>query len=613
MSERRRPTLVLGSSRGGARALRRKLVLLGLREWIALVPDYRSIVRMEAALQGTAARRPVSADLHEAAEALRGPFLELTARFAARYDSLAWWASSIGERCTNGSDLFLHCCYVWIAARLLDGPDACIVCDHWAVRGAVARLARARGYRVCRVAWRLPALRETPAWPVAALVAKAGLVALRWLAVRVARHRERTGRDRAWPDVLVSTWLDPASVDANGRLRDRFFPGLISYYGSQGLAAGTILPVPEGFAAFWRTVRRLRRDDAHILPEAWLRLRDVVFPIRLWLQQRRFRFGGAGLGGLDMSGLFAAAHWLEPISFAASLQYPLMRRLAESGIRPQLVVLGFENMVSDKMTILSLRRFMPGTQVFGFCHNPLKRNVLSWYTHRHEVPFAPLPDRVICNGPVYRDILIGAHYPADRVVVGAALRYAYLHDPREPAGETTPGGVPPRVLVVLTLKPDATLEVVEKTITALRRLRNLRVFVKPHPFGLQFAEPLVAALAGRVEVLDGTMEAALAAADVVVCAASGAVLEAVLARKHVIRIASEAQLDMDPLAWFPEFEQPVATSDDLVRRVQRALRECAAGTPPPTLPRLPSLFAAPTEEAMAAFLPVGRRADVEVA
>ena len=195
---------------------------------------------------------------------------------------------------------------------------------------------------------------------------------------------------------------------------------------------------------------------------------------------------------------------------------------------------------------------MPRTLVYGFCHNPLKRNVLPWYTDRHERDIAPLPDRIVCNGVRYRDILVREGYAPERVVVGAALRYAYLHRGGAVPSARAPSSVggAPRVLLVLTTKRDGTAEVIDKFVAALAVISNAAVIVKPHPFARELADGVVAALGARVRVVDGTMEEALAESDVVVCAASGAVLEAALAGKRVVRISPESQLDMDPLAWF---------------------------------------------------------------
>jgi len=590
--------------------LRAALSALGVSECVGLMPDYGAIERLEADLRGVASRRPINADLRVAADDLRRPFVELTALFGRKYGSLAWWASGIAERNTNGSDLFLHCCYLLLAQRYLDeGKSLGIVCSAPALRRLIVELARARGYRVCQIGRRVPRLRETVLWPIAALVWKTVYVLLRWLAVRLVRGRVvRHRRGAINPDVLLSTRVDRACLDGSGSLRDRYLPGLGQFYASRGLSSATVFAILEDLRVFWSMIRHVPKTADCILLEDHLRFADLAFPARMWARQRAFRFQGAILRGLDVSRLFDAANRTESLSVIATLHYPLMRRLAADGIHPRLVVLPFENMVFDKLTILGVHRFMPGTEVYGFCHNPLKRNVLPWYTDVRERDIAPLPDRVVCNGPRYREILLREGYAPERVVIGAALRYAYLHrgGAQAQGSGPRPDGAPPSILLVLTTKRDGTSEVIDKFVSAVGALPDAVVLVKPHPFARELAGGVLSALGGRARVVDGTMEEVLAASDIVVCAASGAILEAVLAGKRVIRVSPESQLDMDPLAWFAEFDPPVSTPEELARRLQEA---CAAvGTPSRARPgdALSSFFAPPTEEHMAAFLPTTR-------
>jgi hypothetical protein len=620
------PTLVLATTRLSASRLRALLPAVGISEWVALIPDYDVLTGLERRLRGIAARRRIAGDLRVAAETLRRPFLSLTATFGKTYDSTAWWAASVAERNTNGSDLFLHCCYLYLARRLLDGGgDLCIICDAPALRRSIADNARMRGYRVRGVGWPIPPLRETPVRPVAALAWKTASMMLRFLAVRLARRvPSRSGAGggavrgggEAGPDVLLTTWVDRGSLDGSGLVHDRYLPGLAGFYASRGLSAATVLTILEDLSTFRDMIRRLRRSPDAILLEDHLRLSDLFFPFLLWRRQRAFHFEGAVLADLDVSRLFESAHRTEPLSVMASLRYPLMRRLALDGIHPRLIVLPFENMVADRLTILGARRFMPDAEVYGFCHNPLKRNVLAWYTDPHERDVAPLPHRVIANGSRYRDILIRATYPSERVVTGAALRYAYLHGappgvrsqgpaqfqtvPRQHERGPQPPGRSPRVLLVLTTKRDGTSEVIDKFVEALAGIDDAAIFVKPHPLARDFGREAVATLGRRAQIVDGTMAEALAQSDVVVCAASGAALESALAGKPVIRVSPESQLDMDPLAWFEEFDPPASTPGEL--RVQLTDALSRIGTPRP--PRAFSdFFAPPTEVHMEAFLP----------
>lgn len=561
-----------------------------------LVPDYATLTALDSALEGVASRQRIRKELDACVARLRRPFFELTAALAERHESLAWWAGSIAERNTNESDLFLHCSYLNLAAdRIADGRSLCVVCDAPALRSSIAAIAGRAGYVVRRAGWRVPRLRDT--WLRSPIALAKGLaeVAIRLAAVRACLPASPVV---SATDVVISSWLERGSIDHHGLAVDRYFPGLAPYYREHSLGAITVFTVADTLRNFWRAIRSWRPRGGEVLLEQYLRASDLVFPLGVWLAQRRFEFSDATLGGHDVARLFRASLWTQPVSVLDVLHFPLMRRLRNAGVSPKIVMLAFENLITDKMAILGARRFMPGTAVYGFCHMPLKPNVLSCYTDVHERTFAPLPDRVISNGPRYRDILVQEHYPPERVTMGAALRYRHLHDTAAPA--SVPSGRRRSVLVVLTIKRDATLELLNKVAGALPRFDGLDVQVRPHPFARGHGKLAVVMLPGA-RLVGGTMREALDAADVVVCSASGAALDSALAGKPLIRVASETQLDMDPLGWFEEFDRPVGTSEELTGRMTTLL----AATPDALSFRhdVASFFLPATPETMRAFLP----------
>src|SRR4051794_23892693 len=81
--------------------------------WLLLAPDYRVLLRWRAEL----GREPIPTAplVEQAAEGLRGPFMELITELGRRHDSPEWWASRVSERNTQVSQLFLYCCYLGVS------------------------------------------------------------------------------------------------------------------------------------------------------------------------------------------------------------------------------------------------------------------------------------------------------------------------------------------------------------------------------------------------------------------------------------------------------------------------------------------------------------------
>ena len=71
---------------------------------------------------------------------------------------------------------------------------------------------------------------------------------------------------------------------------------------------------------------------------------------------------------------------------------------------------------------------MPSTFVAGFQHGAMYPMLLCNFVPPRELAIAPLPDRVVCNGPAFREIVVREGLPRQRVVAGPALRYRHLRE-----------------------------------------------------------------------------------------------------------------------------------------------------------------------------------------
>ena len=592
--------LALGTPRNPGR-LRRELTRCGIDEWVGFIADYGVLLEVEAALSDLARRRPIARVLRDRVAALRRPYFTLTAGLAQKYQSLAWWSTQVADRQTILSDLFLHCCYLSVLGDFLkEGRNLSVVCDSLRLRSAIVRLARAHGYTVRYGGFHPPAFRETVLRPVLSLVRAFWTTLLRWLCVRLYRTGLAPPEVLTRLDILVNSWAVQGSVDAHGNFKDRFFPGLEEYYAARKLRSISVLTFIGGMGAFRTLVKRLGPDSKYILLERYVRLTDLLFPLRLWLGQLSFSFNDLDLEGTDVSSLFTNAKWTEAPAFVTALQYSLVRRLGQRGVRPRLYLTVYENTIPQKMAILAIRRFMPDTEIYGFCHMALKPDFLACYTDSNEARFAPLPDRIICNSERYRAILLREQYPAERLVVGAALRYAHLHKQSAPVSESRASDRRRGVLVVLTQKWSLNLELVTKLMAAVETL-DVEVRVKPHPMRRDFLLTLESRFPGRAEVVEDSMEEAMRRADIIVTSASGTGLESALSGYTVVRVQSDGQLNMDPMAWFPEFPDSVATGEELRERLVQELG--SKGRRVPLAHGIDQFFAPRTDKNMEAFLP----------
>lgn len=366
--------------------------------------------------------------------------------------------------------------------------------------------------------------------------------------------------------MLLRTWVDESCFGPDGVFRDRYYDGLEDWLAARGCSVA-ILPVLYNTGRSDREAWRWFRSSRETIVSAarYVRVADVLFALRVARRQARLAFGRVELDGLDASRLFREERdraAFDGGSLEALLWHRLPTRLAKAGWRPDVFVDVFENFVDEKALILGFRAALPATRLVGFQHGALSPLLVSNFVTQGEAEFAPLPDRVVCNGADFREILVREGLPPERAVVGAALRYRHLWS-RPPAA----GARGDDILVTLPLELQAGAELLVKVLQAFTECDVPRVLLKPHPMASAarlFREARVSALPRHFEVVGGSMAESLPRAGVLLSLASSSLHEALAAGVPVVVVGRDAALDLNPLAWYPELA-PVTAEPDAIR------------------------------------------------
>jgi hypothetical protein len=553
--------------------------------WLLLTEDYLSLLRWRDAITEISGEVvPPGPLVSAAAERLRGPFLDLITELGRRHSSVAWWASRLSERNTAVSPLFLHCCYLSAAEGQLTSGDLGVVSDSWAVLESLADIARARSIPV-----RWVTRRPGPAAGLdsaARILARVGRFLARGVAHRVRAPEPIDPATVAHPLVLSRTWPDEASFGAEGAFGDRYFPGLHAWLEERGASTVTI-PMLSNLRGSYRSVwRRLQNTDRRFLaPEAYYRASDYLFALRTARRGAAMPGGrGLRLGELDVSRLFAFERRRTSFdigSLEVILSYRLPMRLAAAGLAPELLIEAFENMIPEKPFLLGFRRYLPATKLVGFQHGALYPLFLCNFITAGESGFAPMPDRVVCNGEMFRRILVREGLPRARAVVGPSLRYTHLWEPGRNLDEHPV--TPDSLLVPLPLMLDAAAELLVKLQLAFANDDRVRVVLKPHPMSLGeelFRTARMEKLPPNFARVGGSMGSALSGAKVVVGIASSSLYEALAAGKPVVVVGRDAALNLNPLAWHEDlsavFSEPNEIRAETLRLLSLPPAELAA-------------------------------------
>src|SRR5205823_10505733 len=106
----------------------------------------------------------------------------------------------------------------------------------------------------------------------------------------------------------------------------------------------------------------------------------------------------------------------------------LAQRLHDGGVTPAAIAYMQEGHPWERAFALVARRAELRSRLVGYNTGTFAPMWLCMYPHPRELARLPLPDRIVTNGPMLRDVLAAAGYPASALVDGPDLRRAYLWD-----------------------------------------------------------------------------------------------------------------------------------------------------------------------------------------
>ncbi len=438
---------------------------------------------------------------------------------------------------------------------------------------------------------------ERGAWTLVAS-ARAGAQMLarkaHWLCVNLARvflarHRLRLHRTPGiieavrsrTPVCLIHTWVDERAYDpATGQFWDQDFGEVRRHLESKGKRVFTV-PNIQWAVSFPRVLGYVASaPDAYVVPEGFLRLRDVVAAlVRASLHVPRRR-QYPPLAGLDISELIYEDEWTDwasPRTAGHLLAARWVLRWKQAGLRVERFIYTFENHAWERRVCDAFRRRYPEARLLAHQPNGLPLFLMNYFIASAERDVVPLPDLIITNGCYAARVLKESGYDPDRVVCGGGLRQRYLQEWLDGVPPRPRAGGVKRVVVTPSIGHGETLELLRKAIAAFGSVRDLSVIIKCHP-SMPF-ENIAPALGGgalppHITVSKEPLRVLLRDADVLVYN-GGAFpsVEALAAGVPVVHVEPEFALDLDPLDACPELGLDARSPEEILACTRRRLSE----------------------------------------
>lgn len=548
-------------------------------DWVFLARDYQR-QREWKDLLGTRFRHIETRDYLAASwKRLRKPYIELIASIGEKLQSVAWWASRVSERNTLISHLFLYSCYLDIARELIESKrnGLLVVSESWALLETISDMATSTG--CWSIAW---VRRRSRARDAASVAFKIGLRLTQLVhAYLMSRLFGRDDGPPGKPVVLLHTYVDDGCFGADGRFHDRYFPGLAEWLESRGYCTAT-LPVLFNVTSPHRKIWQWFRNASgtYINSRRHCNLVDYVFAgLESW-RSLNLPLRQINLLGMDLTRLFDEERWRTAFDSMLILLYVrLPLRLCEHGYRVDGVVVEHENMIPEKLLTIGFRRYSSRSFILGYQHGGLYPALLCSFVPAAEARYAPLPDRIVSCGSLYRDALLAEGMPENLLVDGPALRHAYLW---RSSGANDEGNSIKwcsdlrnwDILVILPMMASDAAELLLKTLDALENMSQLRIALKCHPMlgsNVVMASSGISNLPVNFQFISGDLGDMVRRSRLAICMSSTSILEVLVSGTPMMVVGRESGLNFNPLGFIADHDQLYYTPNEIRIEVVRLL------------------------------------------
>ncbi len=553
--------------------------------WIYLSDDYLSYQAYQQSLKNLATEIPVSKTLHQIALDTRRPYIKWIASAGVARSKEYWWASRVTEKNTMISTTFTDICRLKLLYQILLEKKKPILLIN--ASAALAKTIKSDARFLTRVKplpiwliiyanWKTRAKAAAVDNPQLMFILKFTLSVMKYAGIyfnqklkgKLKHHQNRN------KVVLRHTYVSKSQFIIEQKFNDIYFPNIDEYLKSHGYEP-LVLAVLTGTRSDRKNlITKLSNSKTNFInPHSLYKFLDYLYAFWVAFQTHKVRNQLAFFDEINAFHIISAEALTTAFDNIENILYlRLAKRLTENGYEINAMISEFENMIPEKMLILGFQKYIPKAELIGFQHSALFPLLLCLFTPIEERSFAPMHDKVICNGEFFREILVSEGFPEHRAVVGASLRYSHLWKLQESVREEK-RHIEYDIVIPLSLSLPNTLELLTKSISAFAK-DDLKVAVKSHPmYSLEMVlhKTGLKALPDNFCAITDNLGEILAASKVMVGFATTAAFEAVALGIPVVRLRSDVSISLDPLEYFGSTFPEATTANELLAIVNDVL------------------------------------------
>ena len=315
-------------------------------------------------------------------------------------------------------------------------------------------------------------------------------------------------------------------------------------------------------------------EQPFLIPDHYLKFSDYLRALYNGYLMLRRRIEHVEIRKTNVTPLFNEVlkeQGFDPYLLILNLCYPMLKRLKEMHYEIDGFYYPFEGNAPEKQFILGCREFFPDSKIIGFQHTTFFPNQLAYHLYAGEKDYHPLPDKIVCSGPIYIKLYKEAGFPSEILADGPNLRFGYVY--MDNADRRNILSNENKILLIpLAGLPNLAYELFVKVKYALKDFSNYKLYIRSHPVlsKKNLIEFLKKIGMNDYEFADeGIIQDWLIKSYAVISAGvSITILESVVIGVPVVRVVPDNTFFYDPFVW-PDYPMnPVNTSSEIRQQLQ---------------------------------------------
>lgn len=284
-------------------------------------------------------------------------------------------------------------------------------------------------------------------------------------------------RDKSF--YVLRTWVYESSISSDSKYSDSFFGRLPEFLTTRDRKVMVLAGIVNNYKNIIKRLSNCKEDYMIIPQEYFLKFFDIVKIVLEMYFNGLILKDRIKLYGFDVTEIIQNEldkNFRETIYIRTELlqKYIIKNMLKQCSVHTFTTT--YENNPWEKICILSLRGYSPSTKIIGYQHAVISRASANMYISKEEMPFIPMPDKIVTTGDITKSILEKyGSYPKDRIKPSCALRHEYIYKLKKK--DFTKNR---KILVALEGVYEC-YKLVNFVFNALSNAKDFRVIIRTHP------------------------------------------------------------------------------------------------------------------------------------